>query len=50
VRLCADDLDWSYGEGVPLMGSAQDLLLLTYGRKLPPGHLRGEASDRYVAT
>jgi uncharacterized protein (TIGR03083 family) len=49
VRLCADDLDWSYGDGVPLIGSAQDLLLLTYGRKLPPGHLRGEASDRYVA-
>ncbi|MET8862739.1 hypothetical protein ABZW11_07250 [Nonomuraea sp. NPDC004580] len=37
------------GAGVPLIGSAQDLLLLTYGRKLPPGHLRGEVSDRYVA-
>ncbi|MEV4799339.1 maleylpyruvate isomerase family mycothiol-dependent enzyme [Nonomuraea sp. NPDC049421] len=49
VQLRADDLDWSFGTGVPLIGSAQDLLLLTYGRKLPPGHLRGEVSDRYVA-
>ncbi|MEV4473103.1 maleylpyruvate isomerase family mycothiol-dependent enzyme [Nonomuraea sp. NPDC049504] len=49
VQLRADDLDWSFGTGVPLTGSAQDLLLLTYGRKLPPGHLRGEVSDRYVA-
>lgn len=33
VALHADDLDWSYGTGTPLHGSAQDLLLLTYGRK-----------------
>ena len=49
VELRADDLDWSFGTGAPLIGSAQDLLLLAYGRKLPPGHLRGKASDRYIA-
>lgn len=49
VELRADDLDWSFGAGTPLIGSAQDLLLVAYGRKLPPGHLRGQASDRYVA-
>ncbi|WP_419992497.1 maleylpyruvate isomerase family mycothiol-dependent enzyme [Streptomyces boninensis] len=48
VHLQADDLDWSYGTGAPLHGSAQSLLLLTFGRKLPPGHLRGERSDRYT--
>ena len=49
VQLRADDLDWSFGTGTPLIGSAQDLLLVAYGRKLPPGHLRGQTSDRYVA-
>ncbi|MBE1582829.1 hypothetical protein H4W80_001087 [Nonomuraea angiospora] len=33
-----------------MTGAAQDLLLVAYGRKLPPGHLHGQASDRYVAT
>ncbi|MEV0529123.1 maleylpyruvate isomerase family mycothiol-dependent enzyme [Streptomyces sp. NPDC050439] len=49
VRLCADDLDWSYGTGVPLTGAAQDLLLVLFGRKLPPGRLRGEPRSRFVA-
>ncbi|MFD8141839.1 maleylpyruvate isomerase family mycothiol-dependent enzyme [Streptomyces sp. NPDC059708] len=48
VRLCADDLDWSYGSGLPLYGAAQDLLLLAFGRRLPPGRLRGEASGRFT--
>ena len=39
VRLVADDLDWTYGDGEPLHGSAQDLLLVLCGRKLPAGHL-----------
>ena len=39
VRLVADDLDWTYGDGEPLHGSAQDLLLVLSGRKLPAGHL-----------
>ncbi|MFI8939784.1 maleylpyruvate isomerase family mycothiol-dependent enzyme [Streptomyces syringium] len=49
VRLRADDLDWTFGTGTPLTGAAQDLLLLAYGRRLPPGHLRGERCDRFVA-
>ncbi|WP_432588579.1 maleylpyruvate isomerase family mycothiol-dependent enzyme [Streptomyces sp. HD1123-B1] len=48
VRLRADDLDWTYGTGTLLTGSAQDLLLLAYGRRLPPGRLRGEACERFV--
>ncbi|MBH1937241.1 hypothetical protein I5Q34_23730 [Streptomyces sp. AV19] len=47
--LRADDLDWSYGTGAPLHGTAQDLLLLAFGRRLPPGRLRGEHEGRFVA-
>ncbi|WP_372411121.1 maleylpyruvate isomerase family mycothiol-dependent enzyme [Streptomyces luteireticuli] len=50
VALRADDLDWSYGTGAPLHGTAQDLLLLTFGRRLPPGRVRGEHEDRFVLT
>ncbi len=42
IELRADDLDWSFGSGTPVSGSAQDLALVVCGRKLPPGHLRGE--------
>ncbi|WP_327271409.1 maleylpyruvate isomerase family mycothiol-dependent enzyme [Streptomyces sp. NBC_01224] len=49
IALRADDLDWSFGTGTPVSGAAQDLLLLAYGRRLPPGHLRGELHDRFVA-
>ncbi len=48
VQLRASDLDWSYGTGTPVHGTAQDLLLLAYGRKLPAGHLHGEQCDRFV--
>ena len=48
VELCADDLDWSYGTGTRLTGSAQDLLLVLYGRKLPAGRLRGEPQSRFA--
>ncbi len=48
VQLRADDLDWSYGTGTPVTGAAQDLLLVAYGRKLPPGHLHGEPGARFV--
>ncbi|MFB7171542.1 maleylpyruvate isomerase family mycothiol-dependent enzyme [Streptomyces sp. NPDC056254] len=41
VRLCADDMDWSYGAGSAVRGAGQDLLLLAFGRRLPPGRLRG---------
>ncbi|MFI9052302.1 maleylpyruvate isomerase family mycothiol-dependent enzyme [Streptomyces sp. NPDC053427] len=49
IALHADDLDWSFGTGTPVHGTAQDLLLVTFGRKLPPGRLRGERSDRFRA-
>lgn len=49
VRLCAEDLDWSYGSGAPVYGTAQDLLLLAFGRKLPAGRLRGEPGGRFTA-
>lgn len=49
IELRADDLDWSFGTGTPLYGAAQDLLLLAYGRRLPPGHLRGAPGERFLA-
>ncbi|MFD6231396.1 maleylpyruvate isomerase family mycothiol-dependent enzyme [Streptomyces sp. NPDC060232] len=49
VRLCAEDVDWSYGSGSPVRGAAQDLLLLAFGRRLPPGRLHGEAAARFSA-
>jgi uncharacterized protein (TIGR03083 family) len=49
VELRADDLDWSFGSGTPVSGSAQDLALVICGRKLPAGRLRGEASSRFTA-
>lgn len=49
VRLHAQDMDWSYGSGAePVHGAAQDLLLLTFGRRLPPGRLTGEAAARFT--
>ncbi|MGW7330823.1 hypothetical protein ACWGIU_19950 [Streptomyces sp. NPDC054840] len=41
VQLRAQDLDWSHGEGTPVYGEAQDLLLVLFGRRLPPGRLNG---------
>ncbi|MEV8097486.1 maleylpyruvate isomerase family mycothiol-dependent enzyme [Kitasatospora sp. NPDC085879] len=48
VRLCAEDMDWSYGSGSPVYGAAQDLLLLAHGRRLPQGRLRGGPSSRFT--
>jgi uncharacterized protein (TIGR03083 family) len=48
IALRAEDLDWSFGSGVPVSGQAQDLALVLCGRTLPPGHLRGEASARFT--
>ncbi|MFD6060659.1 maleylpyruvate isomerase family mycothiol-dependent enzyme [Rhodococcus wratislaviensis] len=50
VQLTADDRAWTYGAGTQLRGSAQDLLLVLCGRRLPPGHLTGEPSPRFTAT
>lgn len=49
VVLRADDLDWSFGSGKQeLSGSAQDLLLVLCGRKLPPGRVSGAPSSRFT--
>ncbi|MFG2827179.1 maleylpyruvate isomerase family mycothiol-dependent enzyme [Streptomyces sp. NPDC048434] len=48
TELRADDLDWSFGNGTPLSGAAQDLLLVAYGRRLPPGRLQGERHHRFA--
>lgn len=46
IQLRADDLDWSFGTGRPVTGSAQDLLLAVCGRKLPAGRLAGDGADQ----
>ena len=47
IELCATDIDWSYGSGAPLSGSAQDLALVLCGRKLPAGRLQ-DPSGRFT--
>jgi uncharacterized protein (TIGR03083 family) len=41
IELRADDIDWSFGTGTPLSGSAQDLASFICGRMLPGDRLRG---------
>lgn len=48
VELRADDLDWTYGTGAPVIGPAQALALVACGRLLPAGRLRGEAAARFT--
>lgn len=48
IELHAEDCDWSIGLGSALHGSAQDLLLVYCGRKLPSGRLRGELADKFT--
>ena len=48
IELQATDLDWTYGTGEPLTGTAQDLLLVLCDRRLPPGHLTGSAATRFT--
>jgi uncharacterized protein (TIGR03083 family) len=49
VRLVADDLDWSFGTGPELVGPAQELLLVAFGRGVPGARLRGAARERFGA-
>ena len=44
--LRATDLDWSYGSGPPLSGSAEDVALAVCGRTVPDGRLEGERLHR----
>jgi YCII-related domain len=48
VSLEADKLDWTYGSGAPLTGSAEALTALLRGRRLPPGLLTGEPAARFT--
>jgi uncharacterized protein (TIGR03083 family) len=48
IRLQATDLDWSCGEGEPLAGLAQHLLLVQCGRRLPAGLLTGKAAAQFT--
>jgi hypothetical protein len=48
IELMADDIDWTFGSGAPLSGSAQDLALVVSGRTLPAGHLRGTSSAQFT--
>lgn len=50
IEFRACDIDWTLGSGAPLTGTAQDLLLVICGRKLPPGRLTGEPGSRFTAT
>ncbi|MFI1801396.1 hypothetical protein ACH427_29190 [Streptomyces sp. NPDC020379] len=49
AELRAVDLDWSFRTGTPVSGTAGDLLLLLFGRKLPPGRLQEDAPARFTA-
>lgn len=49
IELRASDLDWSIGSGSLVTGTAQDLLLVLCGRRLPAGHLEGRESRRFLA-
>ncbi|HEV7189484.1 MAG TPA: maleylpyruvate isomerase family mycothiol-dependent enzyme [Blastococcus sp.] len=49
IRLEADDLDWAYGDGEPLRGTARHLLLVLMDRRLPAGVLSGAQHARFTA-
>jgi uncharacterized protein (TIGR03083 family) len=48
IELRARDIHWTLGSGTPLTGTAQDLLLVLCGRKLPAGALTGKPSARFT--
>lgn len=48
LRLEADDLDWTFGDGEPLRGRARDLLLVLMDRRLPADVLSGPAAVRFT--
>jgi len=48
VELRADDLEWTYGSGAPVSGTAQALALVVCGRLLPPGRLDGGGAARFT--
>jgi uncharacterized protein (TIGR03083 family) len=48
IRLEADDLDWSFGDGEPLRGGARSLLMVLMDRRLPTELVSGAASARFT--
>jgi len=46
VRLVADDLEWSYGDGPEAHGSAETILLLLYARPIGPNELTGHGAEK----
>ena len=48
TRLEADDLDWAFGDGEPLRGTARHLLLVLMDRRLPAGVLSGAPAARFT--
>jgi uncharacterized protein (TIGR03083 family) len=48
IALQADDIDWSFGSGVAVVGPAQDLALVLCGRTLPAGRLQGDLGHRFA--
>lgn len=44
--LQATDTDWSYGSGLPLRATAEDLVLHICGRQVPAGRLQGDPIAR----
>ncbi|MFD7579385.1 maleylpyruvate isomerase family mycothiol-dependent enzyme [Kitasatospora sp. NPDC059817] len=49
VHLRATDTGWAYGEGPAVVeGRAEHLLLLAYGRRLPPGLVTGPGAGRFT--
>jgi uncharacterized protein (TIGR03083 family) len=49
IRLQADDLEWSFGDGEPLRGRARHLLMVLMDRRLPAGLLTGAATAAFTA-
>jgi uncharacterized protein (TIGR03083 family) len=48
IELRAEDIDWSYGAGPPMICTAQNLALILCGRVLAAGQLRGEPAPRFT--
>lgn len=49
IRLEADDLDWSFGDGEVLSGAAHHLVMVLMDRSLPAGLLSGGPTARFTA-
>jgi uncharacterized protein (TIGR03083 family) len=49
VCLVATDADWTYGDGPDVLGTAEALLLVLYGRSPRPDELAGEGAPELLA-